>query len=182
MSTTVWSCWVFFWVFLSLREPYCVQTPAVTEKHHWLRTLASCWLCDFHQLLTPESVHQGVSEMRRISFHSFPHKNAVGCFVLIKQIITSRCAPYGFPYIKSDLLSGLVKHLRMDGSVNKFMVVVSFRNITVTNRRMLSLHLCMRPMLIKHEPQQEAHHILTMRPFWIWCKRLPSAGWSCDCS
>lgn len=76
----------------------CVKQPCWALMS--LRNLAFCW-----QWLSsiPYSYTSEWNEMKRVSFHSSLLKNAVGCLVLIVQIIWSRWAPYGFPYIKTDL-------------------------------------------------------------------------------
>ena len=80
-------------------------------KHHWLRTSGLSGLLSSAPLTEELYSSQSVSEwVRWKEFLSIPllkkKINAVCCFVLIEQIITSRCAS---PYIKWPLLYGLVK-------------------------------------------------------------------------
>lgn len=106
---------VFFFWYERIKRFYLSSRP-VCRALMWLRSMAFSWLCDFHQLLLLLLLYSSewVSEMKRISFHSFPNKNAVG-FVMIEQIISSRWAPYGFPYRKSDLCClARSKHVGME--------------------------------------------------------------------
>lgn len=65
-----------------------------------LWSMAFCWHGDFHQLLTCAAVR----EWKWKRYLSIPllAKNAVGCFAMIEEIISSRWALYGFPYIKKS--------------------------------------------------------------------------------